>query len=553
MRRQENRVMIIGLDGGTLDVINPLAEMGYMPGLHRLMQIGVCGPLRSVTPPVTGPAWASFLTGKQPGRHGLFDFFKRVPGQVNRQPVNYTDIRAPTLLTLVGGRDDMAVCAFNIPITYPPPQINGIVIGGMLTPNTDVDFIWPQTLKKELEEKYGPYTLDVFWQRFSDQTAANFVRELIDYEAQKLAIARDLYHRRKWDLFMAVFTGNDRISHALWHVLVAIIEDRKLPANQEKLKPLVIQYFQLVDKHIADLVEAADKRVSVFLMSDHGFGNLGKKFLVNTWLYKQGWLNFDARRAAKIDSAMALRRAIKKTLTRVPILDWFLKKAYRFPMKGRLHSYRFLDMIDWERSKAYSASGTEQGIYINLKGREVQGTVAPGEEYESLRESIITALREILDPQDGQPIVSHICKREELYQGAYVGNAPDIVFFLRSGEYLAGTKLTSKLWEDVSWVTGRGTHRREGLFLACGQGFKRGITAEMDIIDLAPAVLFLLGLPIPEDMDGKVRPEIFDDEFFNARCLEFTTASSDATDEQIGFTKNEEQEILQRLEDLGYL
>lgn len=553
MDPQRNRVMVLGFDGGTFDVFEPLSGMGHMPRFSQLMEKGVWGPLWSVTPPVTGPAWASFLTGKQPGKHGLFDFLKRTPGQVGRQPVNFSDIKSSSLLNLVGQSGDMSVCAFNVPVTYPPIQVDGIVVSGMLTPSPEVGFTWPPELKGELEEEYGPYVLDVFWQRFSDQSAEAFLRDVIDYESQKLSIARDLYARRPWDLFIAVFTGVDRISHALWHVISAIIDGRELPTAQERLKPLVLEYFRLLDEQVGKLVEGAGENVSIFFMSDHGFGPLTKKFCINEWLREKGLLEYDSSTARKINRYAGLRRYAKDLLIRFPVVKSYLTRTVRTPMRGRLRSYRFLDLIDWEKTKAYSASGTEQGIYINLKGREPWGTVHPEDEYEQLRSEIIELLREIVDPDDGKPLVSHVYRREELYEGPFVESAPDIVFFLGNGECLADVKLSGRLWQGVDWITGRGTHRKDGMFLACGAGIGKRHRAEMDIIDLAPIVLFLLGLPIPDDMDGKVRTDILDESLLGGRRPEFAAASGSGPDEGGTISEAEEQEVLKRLEDLGYL
>lgn len=553
--RKKNRVMVLGLDGATLKVIGPFARKGIMPHMKRILDHCAAGPLWSVTPPVTGPAWASFLTGKQPGKHGLYDFVKCVPGHVTRKPVNYTDIKSPTLLSLVGNAKGRSVCFFNVPITYPPPEINGFVVTGMLTPDTDVQFTYPEILKRKLETKFGPYILDVFWQRFSDDTAEQFICKLIEYEKQKLDVAKELFSEKPWDLFMAVFTGTDRIQHALWHVIEAILDGSKLIPRQERLKPLIKDYYALLDRGLADLINAAGKETTVLFMSDHGFGPLKKKFYINSWLQEKGWLSYDADLVRRVNRKKSFKAILKQYLMRFPVVQEFIARRGTLPLRKRMQAYQFLDFIHWSRTQAFSVSNTEQGIYINLKGREPRGVINPGKEYETLRDSIMDALRSLHNPENGQPLVSHLYKKEELYHGPYMNHAPDIVFFLGEGEYLADVRLTDYLWEDLSWITGRGTHRKDGLFIAYGNGVRKGINVEANIVDLAPTVLFLLNRPIPEDIDGSILTSVFESDFLSARTPQFE-AVKDTMEEgrqPFSLSQEEEKKVFSNLKDLGYM
>ena len=552
---RRNRVLVIGLDGASLNVILPLAQNGVMPRVKDIIDQGAVGTLTSVTPPVTGPAWASFLTGKQPGKHGVFDFVKATPGSLTRKPVNYTDIKASTLISLIGGKEGKTVCAFNIPITYPPPVINGFVVTGMLTPDTDATFTYPETLKGRLETKFGPYVLDVFWQRFSGDTAEWFLNELIDYEKQKLAVAKELYSEKRWDLFMAVFTGTDRIQHALWHVIEAILDEKELSPKEERLKPLIKDYYGLLDRGIADLVDAAGEETTVFFMSDHGFGSLNKKFHINSWLRQQNWINYDLEQTRRISRRQSFKRILKQNLMRFPVMYNLIRKKGSVPLDKRMNTYQFLNFIQWSHTKAYSVSNTEQGIYINLKGREPHGVVNPGSEYENLRNDIMDALKTLRDPMGEQPLVSQLYKKEELYHGPYTDDAPDIIFFLSNGKYLADVNLTEHLWEEVSWITGRGTHRKDGLFIAYGKGVRKGIKVDANIVDLAPTALFLLDSPISQDIDGSILFSVFEDDFLKLKSPQYEVAGNKAEEDSPTFSlsENEEKKVIQQLTDLGYM
>ncbi|NCO33284.1 MAG: hypothetical protein GW893_05355 [Armatimonadetes bacterium] len=547
-------VIVIGLDGATLDVLIPLAKQGLMPRMGELLKKSAYGPLTSVIPPVTGPAWTTFMTGMMPDRHGLMDFVHRTEGSVHRVPVNYNRIQTPTILEMVGKQQTgKRVCGFNIPITYPAPEINGIVVSGMLTPGTDVDYTYPKELKQEIEA-IEPYILDVFWQTFSDSSSEAFLRRLIEFEKQKVRISRELYEREAWDLFISVFVGTDRIQHALWPVIAGIIDAKTLEPRWEALKPLVREYFSIVDDAVGWLLDKAGDEKAIFVMSDHGFGPLDRKFYVNRWLHDQGWLAFDERMARTQRTKALVKLLLKKILLRIPGLGKIATSKMTRPMKGRMKAYQFLDIIDWDKTTAYGVSNTEQGIYINLKGREPNGIIEPGEEYQRVCKQVADALKQVVDPQDGKSIVSHAYSRDELYSGPHAGESPDIIFFLRDGAYLADVKLHPKPFGPTSWTTGRGTHRLDGTFIAYGPNVKPQSGIRTSIADLVPCILYQLGMAIPDNLDGKLPLDVFDKEFVTANPPSYRTAESSEREGKQGDMDEDEQALVfERLKGLGYL
>ncbi|MBE9571699.1 MAG: alkaline phosphatase family protein, partial [Proteobacteria bacterium] len=329
----------------------------------------------------------------------------------------------------------------------------------------------------------------------------------------------------------------------------------KLIPRQERLKPLIKDYYALLDRGLADLINAAGKETTVLFMSDHGFGPLKKKFYINSWLQQKGWLSYDADLVRRVNRKKSFKAILKQYLMRFPVVQEFIARRGTLPLRKRMQAYQFLDFIHWSRTQAFSVSNTEQGIYINLKGREPQGVINPGKEYETLRDTIMDALRSLHNPENGQPLVSHLYKKEDLYQGPYMNHAPDIVFFLGEGEYLADVRLTDYLWEDLSWITGRGTHRKDGLFIAYGNGVRKGINVEANIVDLAPTVLFLLNRPIPEDIDGSILTSVFEPDFLSARTPQFE-AVMDTMEEGLqpfSLSQEEEKKVFSNLKDLGYM
>jgi predicted AlkP superfamily phosphohydrolase/phosphomutase len=231
------------------------------------------------------------------------------------------------------------------------------------------------------------------------------------------------------------------------------------------------------------------------------------------------------------------------------------KKLKALVFRGRMRAYTFLNYVDWERTKVYSASNTEQGLYINLAGREPRGIVQPGREADELRDLVVEKLKEIRHPETGERLVNRIHLRDEIYHGPFVSRAPDIVFFIKEGEYLGDVQLNPTLFTPISWKTGSGTHRIEGFFAGHGPNIRKGLELEEPrIIDLAPTILGLLGVPIPSDMEGRVLEGMLTEEFLKSNELVRVDVDGDeAAGPSQDFTQAESEKVEEQLKDLGYL
>ena len=224
--------------------------------------------------------------------------------------------------------------------------------------------------------------------------------------------------------------------------------------------------------------------------------------------------------------------------------------------EGRSIAYNFLQAINWSKTYAYSASNTEQGIYINLKEREHGGVIQPGAEYEKMRDKIIEDLKALHDPVTGEAILSHIYKREDVYHGQALDNAPDLIFFFKGGEYLADVQVKGAVFEDANWNSGWGTHRMDGILLGYGKDIKKNVKLnEAHIMDMAPTILRLMGIPIPKDMDGKVLESIFDDDFLKTQKKTYSDDEGIVSDPEADhiLSDDNEDEVVKHLKGLGYL
>lgn len=554
--KAKTKIVIIGLDGGTFTIIDPLIAEGKLPNIARLIEEGARGPLQSVIPPVTGPAWTSFMTGKEPGRHGLFDFVKPVDDGYGREVVNYSHIRARTIWSILSDAG-LTVGIVGVPATWPPPRVKGFVVTGMLTPGTDVTYTHPPELAEEIEEKFGPYILDIWWQSYNRGQEDLLLDALLKVARQRWTVALDLLQSRPCDVFMMVFEATDRIHHSLWHLLDP---EAELDAEGRRLRERIVEIYSEIDKGIGRIVDAAGPKANVFIMSDHGFGPLTGKFAINTWLEREGLLHctgWNRQAVRNREKVKALVKWFSHKITPTATGRLF-RKALDLVKKPRKSTpYRFLQYIDWSKTKAYSVSNTESGIYINLEGREPQGIVKPGPEAEALKKVIIEKLQQIKHPETGEYLVpaDRVALREEIYDGPFVDNAPDVLFFLKEGEFPVDVNLDPEIYQPATWKTGSGSHRMNGIFCASGPDIRSGTRLEKPrIIDLAPTILGLLDLPIPSDMDGAVLREMLTGESTGAHS--FATIEADETDfndEAQDFTEEEAARVEKQLKDLGYL
>lgn len=550
------RVVVVGLDGATLDVIRPLVEAGRLPTLARLMQDGAHGELTTTIPPVTAPAWTSFMTGKNPGQHGLFDFMRRRADSYFLTPVN-SQSRAGRTVWGLAGEAGKRVVVMNVPVTYPPDPVSGDLVTGMLTPPSQDEYTYPPELKDEIEREIGDF---VVYPRevYAKGKAGNFMAHLRHTLDQRLKVVLHLMRSRDWDFFMVVFPETDTVQHGL-----TVATDPNHPAydadEAAQYGDAINEIYERADAALAEIVAELRDDDTLIVMSDHGFGSLYRFMYVNNFLADIGALRF-----RRNPVSLAKRLLFKLGLT--------VKTAYgialavglgklRRSMDKRRGGYKMLRRfflsfadVDWKRSQAYAVGYIGQ-VFINTQGREPQGSVAPGEEYERVRAGIVEKLRALKDPADGAPLVDDIYLKEEIYSGAYLAEAPDIVFFPRNLETIAFGDFefpSNKLVEPAYAISGH--HRMNGILFVRGPGVKAGAAVDgARIIDMAPTILYNLGLPVPDDMDGAVLEAAYAPEVFERVPVTFSAGEGGAKGDEPDYSAEDQAEIEERLRSLGYL
>ncbi|MEA3403821.1 MAG: alkaline phosphatase family protein [Armatimonadota bacterium] len=438
-RGPQRKLVIIGLDGVPHSLLTELMEAGEMPTLAQMAGCGDLRPARSTQPTVSCAAWTSFVTGVNPGVHGVFGFVDRRPGSYQQYITGAPHVKSPQLWRMVGERDHRVII-MNVPVTSPPPEVNGLLVGGFLAPKLE-GATHPPELATRLE-RLG-YRIDIDpWQ--ARQSLDLLLEDLDATLAGRVAGATELLSRERWSLAMVHIMGTDRINHFLW---------AKWDDKDPQYAPRFVEYYSKVDAAVAQIAEAAGDDAELLLLSDHGFTRTVHEINLDVWLRERGYLSVPVSEEAGIGD------------------------------------------VD-ERTRVFSM--TPGRIYVNLRGREPQGSVEPGEEYDALRAEVAAELMELTDPDSGQPVLQSVQPREKLFSGAALEQAPDLLAIPRDGYDLKSALGGEELFTS-SPITGMHTFD-DAFWLIRGRQFADGTPR---VEDGAPTALALLEEEIPGHIEGR--------------------------------------------------
>jgi len=550
------KVIVLGIDGATFDLLRPWAEQGKLSHLARVLHEGTHGILRSTIPPYSAQAWVSMMTGKSPAKHGVVDFFEQDAGRELRGYASSTLIQGEAIWDTLG-RHGKRVGIVNVPLTYPPLAVNGYMVSGFMTPKGRDDYTYPRELREEILRVTGEYDPDPWDPLTPSQDLHSFVHWMEIAER----VARYLQEKHTVDFYISVIQVLDQLQHIFWDALT----DEKVRNEPQiaKLWPLIEQCYTAMDAAIGHRLNLIDSETTLFLVSDHGFQTVNTWFNVNRWLAERGYLKFAEGQIGWTKSVLAkmglTRENIKALVRRLDALGLRRRigRLTRAAISRKLGETLALP-IDWSSTVAYSGTRTSEGIYINLKDRDPQGIVEPGKQYEEIRERIMADLAALVDPNTGQPVVSAVYRREEVHGGPYLHLMPDIFFSLDGKPYLVSDSTTTKeVFEPIPKDYVQGRHHSHGIFAAIGPNIIAGLTVEQArIVDVAPTILYAMGLPIPTDMDGRVLEEIFTAEYRQSHPIrheEPVNGRSRGDRPTAVYTEEEDEEMQRRLRGLGYL
>ena len=549
------KVFVIGLDGATYDLIRPWAEQGKLPTFTRLMAEGTWGTLRSVIPPLTPPAWSSFLTGMTPGRHGIYTFLQRKPGSYGLMPFNATFRKVPHIGTILN-QHGKQVALVNVPTTYPPRPIDGLMVTGLATPGRNSEFTYPASLGEELIRRFD-YEIERP-EKYDPGLEDSFIAAVNRVEDKRLKATLWLMDQLDWSLFTVVFRGTDVLGHAIWRHM-----DPQHPAHEPELfaryGDALLKHYQRMDQAIAKICAKLDSETVLMMVSDHGFGPLYRDVYTDNVLAESGLLHFKKTRAAQFRSALIKLGISPRNILRM-LGALRLRNLTRklIPQNTRLAinvGMLMLNHIDWSRTKAYPLGGGGQ-ISINLEGREPAGIVKPGAEYEQVCDQIEAAFQGLRDPSTGEPIVERVWRKEEIYEdqvSELPPEVPDLYIEWVNDQYsdVGGVGYSQGTISEP--IRGRsGGHTMRGMFLAHGPDIKQGHCTEgARLVDAAPTILNILDVPVPNAMDGRVLVDIFEGD--TSRVVQYQDVSMSEVQQLHEFSEEEQQMVEDRLRGLGYI
>ncbi len=452
--------MVIGLDSVEPTLIERWSA--ELPTLQGLIDRGTFGRLTSVIPPITVPAWSCMMSSQTPGDLGVYGFRNRSDHTYDGLFIaDGTAIKAPRLWDIVG-RSGGSSIVLGIPGTYPPRPLRGVLVSCFLTPSLESRYTFPPGLRDEIEEEVGEYLFDCTEFRTEDKD--DLLRQVYEMTDRRFALAEHLLDTKPWQLFAMVEMGPDRIHHGFWKYMD--VEHRKhVPGNP--YEQAILDYYRHVDGLIGKLLTRADDETTVLIVSDHGAKRLEGGIRINEWLRGEGLL------------------------------------ATRSEPNGvsRLHDIG----VDWSKTTAWGDGGYYARIFLNVEGREPEGTI-PSDDYERVRDDLIARLEALPDDQ-GRPLATRVYRPEELYTEVN-GVAPDLIAIFgdllwRSVGTIGGDEGVYTFENDTG--PDDANHAQDGIFIAAGAGISHTEGLDLHLLDIAPTVLELLGHTIPEEMRGRSR------------------------------------------------
>lgn len=538
------RTAIIGLDGATFRLMDVLCDEGVMPSLASLRSRGVDGVLRSTIPAYTPPAWVSMLTGVNPGRHNVFGFLSSTP----QEPVKIAHagtIAATPLWRLANDRD-ARVGVYNVPMTYPPAKdVDGFLISGGLA----AGWTSPDVRGFASDEEAGSliaevtadaYPIDTVVSYENDWSRLEVIDEVSAIQVKRRRVLGALLEHRDVDLLFAVFEGTDRLQHLHYQYLVECSEWFGAP-GADAFRDRAWSYFQELDGAIGDIVAWAGEGGNVMVVSDHGAGPWEKTLNVNLLLHEWGLLRLPSVSRLTRTSLVAgpVQTVARKIVPRSVLLS----------AKSRMNRG-----LDWSTARAFASQVAEQGIHVNEAGVFPHGVV-PDEEVSTVAAELTRRLLELVDPDDGRPVVDAVVPRDEAIEGPFAARAPHLFPVCRdqrielSDTLAASSVLTDH--RDRPW----GYHHQDGIFIGAGPAFIDGaLPRALEIVDVLPTAFTVAGLSVPAGLDGNAAHEIL--------TIEGSVADQprDDADQAMPdgspaypFSDEDEKQIEESLRGLGYI
>lgn len=474
------KTLVIGWDGAPYNKIREWIDKRDLKVLSSLVNKGSFGPLKTTPLTISSCAWTTMVTGKNAGKHGIYDFFGNdfVNDSYFRMPINSKARKSKALWHYLS-EYGIKIGVVNVPMTYPVEKINGFMIGGMMSPSVNSPgFTYPPDLLKDYPY-LKDYRIDI--ERAKHMDRKKFIQEIFKTMEERTRLFKYLMKKIKVDVFFGVYTCPDRFSHYLWHFFDENHPHRKMEPQSEidKYKDSLLEVYRVLDDYLGELIDYFGAE-NVVVLSDHGFESIYKYFEFNKWLERKGYLEFKPK-------------------------DKWDKFTHEKLNPKRIYIY---GKVNWRRTLAYMI-GKRGTVYINLEGREPQGIVKK-EEYYDLVKDLIKDIKTIVDPDTNKKIVKDVLPRDKIFFGPYVDLAPDIITFFE--DYYASIGYIVDLDSEELFIENSnpelelemGIERGSGIVIFSGDYYIKSNIEGASLEDITPTLLYQYGIRIPQDMDGKI-------------------------------------------------
>lgn len=542
------RILVIGLDAATMDLVELWAAAGYLPALAGLMKEGTSARLLSTPNMHSASAWTSILTGLNPGRHGLFVFSDR-DFATGKQVFFKGGDRAGELISSHLARHGRTSGFLNVPMTYPAQcEPGGFMVSGLDAPSLNEGGFCPAELRAELVNRFPSY-------HFSPENLGDLMRaERLDdaiaawikLTETQTDVAEYLMASRPVDFFMTVYTASDWAGHNLWKYFEGADGDQLRGAAASN--PL-LEIYRALDRAIARLLNHSNSETQVYVISDHGMGpHTGASYHLAAWLEGKGYMVRGVRSSGRQSFISAGRRAARS------LLPVSVRERVRAGLgEDRIERLQaaekdsFYSSIDWERTAAYTEPGRHV-INVNLVGRNAGGSV-PRSEYADVCSRIIDDLSQWTDAR-GNRVVDRVTRRDDAYAGPFTKRASDLYVYWNPAAHLG--EPPDEVRDRGFWWSG--DHRPEGIVICKGPGLRSTVlTVLPTVYDLVPTMMYAGGLPVPDKLDGSVIQQVFTDEFLTAHPVQVDSAGSRTAADQTRMSAEEERMVEEKLRGLGYM
>lgn len=552
------RLLIIGIDGADYLLSQRLFAEGLLPNLQSLAQRGSWGPIRSTVPPTTPPAWTTIMTGKNPGKHGVYDFLP-MSGEAMETPI--ASRRRATTLWRALSDAGLRVGTFNLPATYPPEPLSGFQVAGFDAPAFQTSLALPEQAFTVLHQAVGEYDLCPF----SIQDPEGDLDALEQHADLPVLGTRALLNVFPCDVYMVSFQIVDWMHHGkLGHEMSA-----GDPASLD-LDGACSHTYQLVDDRVGALLdEWASDESTVVVISDHGgtaadrLVNLEKVFLEHRLMAYASRSTGQTRRLTTQRSRAA--RALRFWMSLKSGVPWLARLVGPLArrLRGRFSAYQEDVTIDWSRTRA-APWGEYAQVRMNMEGRDPRGIVKQSEA-QGVAEEVADLLSSLTDPVTGKPIYREVLRNEQLYSGPYAGLGPDLYAVPTEERYLTVSARSGmgvlplidvQREPVVALAPSWGVHSSVGIVLLAGPLVQQGAeVTDATLADFAPTALYLLDQPIPDDMDGRPLLDAITPEVVSSRPVRTCDpwAPPETAVAPQTYSKEEQARVERRLRQLGYM